>query len=185
MVVFVAPGYFAIRTYSLVYSKSDKEFARVLIESIACSLPIVSIFNFLWPGEPMSVLATGYVLLLLGFSILIGYLFSWLRGWGWSPAKRFMRSFGLRAPDEDFIGLQFRKLGKNDIVTVTLKSGAVFSGMPKQGNLYRRDGARQYYFDEVAWYDNAEQAWENRPGGLIIDLAEVEYMETSRPLPAD
>jgi hypothetical protein len=185
LVVFVAPGYFALRTYSLIYSKDEKEFTRLLIESVACSLPIVSFFNFVWPGTPATVLDIEYILPLLGFSIVAGYGFARLRGWGWKPFKRLMRVLGLHEPNEDFMGSQFQKLGKNDFVTVTLRTGAVFSGMPKQSNTYRRDGARQYYFSSIAWYDQDKGTWDNRPGGLIVDLSEVEYLETSRPLPGD
>jgi len=48
IVSFVAPGYFAIQTYSLIYAKRDRNFSKLLIESVVFSLPIVTLTNLLW-----------------------------------------------------------------------------------------------------------------------------------------
>jgi hypothetical protein len=187
LVVFVVPGYFAIRTYAIVYAKADKDFSRLLIESIACSLPIVSIYNVLCNlctgHNPDTVVNSVYVLLLLVLAIVFGLIAAYVRRQGW--AKRLATRLRLPNPEEDFIRLQFRKLTKDDVLTVTLRNGEVFSGMPQGGSAYKPGEPRQYYFNNVGWYNKGNHKWEYRPGSLIIDMSDIEYLETARQLPAD
>lgn len=189
LVVFIAPGYFACRTYSTVHSKGDKSFSRILIESAVFSLPIVAIYNVVWHSFTDQVAASTsvkYVLPLLILSFLVGLLFARLRAWRWP--RSVARRFGFPDADEDFIHALFNQLSKNEAVTVRLKNGSVFSGTPQGGSTYRNGSSRQYYFNNVAWYNDSPKAktnWEERPGSLIIDLEEVMYMETAKALPKD
>jgi hypothetical protein len=187
LVSFVAPGYFAIRTYSLVYAKGEKDLSRLLVESIVFSLPLVSIYNFFWrhfsPSSNLTPTSVRYVLPLLFLSIMAGYLASYFRTR--SPVKAGLKWAGLPGPDEDFIRTQFRKLRRSDTVTVTLRNNEVFSGVPQSGNVFRGGMPRQYYFNNIAWYNKKTDKWEERGGSLIIDLADIHYMETSKTLTRD
>jgi hypothetical protein len=187
LVVFVVPGYFAIRTYSIVYAKTEKDFSRLLIESIACSLPIVSIYNFMWRvttgTPPETVVNSAYVLLLLLLAVLLGLGAAYVRRHKWT--KRLAGWMRFPGPDEDFMRLQFGKLAKDDVVTVTLRNGEVFSGTPKRWSAYHPGETRQCYFDNIAWYNKGNHKWESRSGSLIINMSDIEYMETAEQLPAD
>jgi hypothetical protein len=48
VVLFVIPGYFALKTYAIIYAKHDRDFSHVLLESVAYSLPIIAFYTLLW-----------------------------------------------------------------------------------------------------------------------------------------
>jgi hypothetical protein len=190
LVVFIAPGYFAGRTYSAVHSKSDKDFSRILLESAVFSLPIVSVYDLIWQQlSDQTAVSTSvwYVLPLLLVSFAVGLGAAKVRGAKWS--RPIARQLGFPGADEDFMRAQFHKLAGDEAVTVRLKSGSFFSGTPQGGNSYKSGTRRQYFFNNVAWYNNeaknASTQWEERPGSLIIDLDEVMYIETAKSLPRD
>jgi len=179
IVTFVAPGYFAIRIYAANYTKRDKEFSRLLVESVVLSFPIAAFTSWLWRlitgSVPLSTDAL-FALTLLLLASGLGFGFSWLRvQW---PMRQIADMLGLGMPDEDFIRTKFALLKSNDSVTITLKNGEIFSGTPGGGSMYTKDGPREYYFTDIAWYDKSKGAWDNRPGGLILNLDQVEYIET-------
>lgn len=184
IVTFVAPGYFAIQAYSLQYAKHDRDMSRLLIESVVFSLPLVAAVNILWQKGLHHTMAvapdTGYSLLLLLVSVLAGLLFGFLRvHW---PVEQIAAALGLGMPDEDFVRAQFARLPASGAVTVTLKSGRIFSGVLEQASVYSRDSVQKFYFKELAWADGSGK-WDSRPGGLIVDADEIEYMETPRLKP--
>lgn len=186
VVLFVIPGYFALKTYAIIYAKREREFSLTLLESIAYSLPIVSVYSLLWAvvtDSPPAFASVRYVVPLLLLSVVMGWL--------WALARRtaFVRSCArkLRLPgaDEDFIRAQFSKLGKTEFLTVALKNGEVFSGTPQSGSILRDGTPRQYSFNDVIWYNKAKNDWEQTEGSIIIDLDEVLYFQTERQLPRD
>lgn len=182
VVTFVAPGYFLLQTYSLIYAKRERDITRLIIESAVYSLPLIAATNFIWEkwlhNAPVTALNTEYSLLLLIFSIAAGLIISFLRvHW---PVKQLAGAWGLGMPDEDFVRAQFSRLGsKNSSVTVTLKSGRVFSGTPMRGSIYSKGSTQRYYFGNLAWA-KADDGWDERTGGLIVAMSEVEYIETPR-----
>lgn len=180
LVVFVMPGYFAVRLYCMAFSRAEREFYHVLIESVVWSLPIVAIGNGLWRlmghSDPNGV-NIWYVLLLLGLSLVGGGFAVLLRRL--SVTAWFTRWFGVGSADHDFIRSEFRRIKLGDLLTVTLHSGEVFSGRPVRGSIYKPGMQREYYFDSVAWYDKATGQWDVRSGGIIINLDEVAYIETT------
>jgi hypothetical protein len=187
IIAFVAPGYFAIKTYALVYAKGEKDFSQLLVVSAIFSLPIVSVFHFIWRyglgAEDTSNTSAVYALSLVGFSIVIGLGFAYLRKW--QPVKVLAKAIGLPGADEDFIKVQFSKLDRDEVVTLFMKNGEIFSGTPQGGNTFRQGEPRQYYFNNLAWYNAEKKRWDERPGSLIIDLSEIEHIETARALPQD
>jgi hypothetical protein len=187
--ILVAPGYLAIRAYASAFAQAEKDFSRLLVESVAYSLIITSVYRIIWihvfPKTPLVFTRFRCFVSLMVVSIVLGYVLSGLRR---TRASKWLAKF-LRIttnPDDDFIRVQFKKLQPNDIVTVTLKSGKIFSGTPQGGSGYRKNGPREYYFNNVAWFVPnvpAAQTWDVQPGSLIIDLADVELIQTKRPLP--
>ncbi len=191
VVLFVVPGYFAIQAYSSVHSKSDKDFSKLLVESIAFSLPLVGIYNplfdavykHLFGGNVQKVAVTDikYFLPLLIISPLLGFVWAKLRDTNW--LKEFASKFGIRGPNNDFIETQFNKLKSGEYVTVTLKNGEVFAGVRRGTSTYRKDEIQRCYFNFVEWYNEKTGKWDKRQGSLIFAIDDVEYMETSHELP--
>lgn len=186
VVLFVIPGYFALKTYTIIYAKREREFSLTLLESIAYSLPIVSIYSLFWAvltNSPPVFASARYVVPLLILSVVFGW------AWAWARRTTFIRTCArqLRLPsaDEDFIRAQFSKLGKTEFLTVALKNGEVFSGTPQSGSILRDGTPRQYSFNDVIWYNKDTGDWEQTEGSIIIDLNEVLYFQTERQLPRD
>jgi hypothetical protein len=184
IVTFIAPGFFAVKTYGAVYTKSDREFSQLLILSIVCSLPIVSAYNYLLRTHATTTSTrAGYVLGLIAFSIAVGFLTAWIRRI--RLVRRVTKLLGLPQPDEDFIKFQFAKLSKNEVVTVKLRSGELFSGTPQGGSSYQDGSSRQYYFNNVAWFSKERSEWDDAPGSIIISMGDIEYIETNAILSDD
>lgn len=181
IVTFVAPGYFLLQVYSLVYAKHERSVSRLIIESAVWSLPLVAGTNVLWEKllhrAPASSLSTEYALLLVGVSVAVGLAVSVMRVH--PPIKQLAYMVGRGAPDEDFVRSQFARLKRGDPVTVTLKSGRVFSGVPTNGSIYASGSTQRYYFDDLAWATRGG-GWDVRPGGLLVAMSEVEYIETPK-----
>jgi hypothetical protein len=187
IVTFVAPGYFAARAYGVLYAKADKELSRVLVESVLFSLPIIGAYDYLydlvWPGNLPSTTTAKYALPLVIVSILVGFLFAYLRRT--APVRKLATQLNLPGPHEDFVQTQFRKLESNEPVTVTLRDESVFSGTPQGGSVYRNGQPRHYFFNNVAWYNKEKNEWEEREGSIMLDISDVSYIETANPLPPD
>lgn len=186
VVLFVIPGYFALKTYSVIYAKRERDFSLTVLESIAYSLPIVSLYSLLWElftnHAPVFVSAR-YVIPLLLISVMTGWVVALLRRT--SLVKSLARRLRLPNADEDFLRAQFSKLGETEFLTVALRNGDVFSGTPQSGSIMRDGTPRQYSFNDVIWYNKDSGDWEQTEGSIIIDLDEVLYFQTERQLPRD
>jgi hypothetical protein len=186
IITFIAPGYFAIQVYALVYAKKERNFSQLLIESVVFSLPIVVLTNVIWEkllGKPaVTSVDVAYSSLLLLVALASGAVATYLRDH--RPVKQMALSLGLGSPDEDFVKTQFSRLNTRDktksAVTVTLKSGNVFSGTPAQASHHSHNGLKYYYFTNLAWFNPKTNRWNEREGGLIIERAEIEYIETPK-----
>jgi hypothetical protein len=186
VVTFIAPGYFAIQVYSLIYAKKQRDFSRLLIESIICSLPIVALGNLLWERvfrqAPVSSLNARYAFMLLIVAVATGSIITFLRvHW---PIKTIADKCGLGSPNEDFIKSLLLRIDAKDpnhnAVTVTLKSGTIFSGTVDRLSRYSLDGPKYYVFSNLAWFNAANGSWDEREGNLLVERQEIEYMETPK-----
>jgi hypothetical protein len=186
IVSFVAPGYFAIQVYSLIYAKKDRDFSKLLIESVIFSLPVVTFSNIIWQNllnrRPVSSLSVKYAVLLLTVAILGGIIATLLRK-RW-PVKDIALLFGMGSPNGDFVKTQLERINVNDAdqssVTVALKSGSIFSGTSDRIDRYSHDGPLYYYFANLAWYNKDNGKWEEQDGGIIVERNEIEYIVTPR-----
>jgi hypothetical protein len=186
IVTFIAPGYFTLQVYSLIYAKKERDFSRLLIESIICSLPIVALSNLIWERllgqQPVSSLSARYALLVLLVAIATGALITFLRvRW---PVRNIAAWCGLGPPSEDFVKSQLLRIDAKDpqrnAVTVTLKSGSVFSGTVDQLSRYSQDGPKYYTFSHLAWFNAGSDTWDDREGSIIVERQEIEYIETPK-----
>jgi hypothetical protein len=186
IVTFIAPGYFAMQVYSLTYAKKDRDFSRLLIESVIYSLPIVTLVNIFWEKilqqHSVTSLNITYALVILCIAILSGALVTFLR-MKW-PIIAIATRMGLGSPDEDFVKTQLLRINAKDAkknpVTVKLRSGTVFSGTADRLSRYDRDGLKYYYFANLAWFNKADASWDEREGGIIVERSEIEYIETPK-----
>jgi hypothetical protein len=182
IITLVAPGYFALKTYSIIYAKAEKDFSQVLLLSAVFSLPIVAAYSLLIGVHGIST-DIRYALGLMGFSVLTGFVLARVRRM--KPVRRLLRALRFPAAEEDFLKLQFAKLPKMEAVLGKLKNGDVFFGTPQGASKYGADGERRYFFNNVGWFVEKTKEWEQKPGSIIISTEEIEYFETYTPLPED
>lgn len=186
IVTFVAPGYFAIQVYSLVYSKRERDFSRLVVESVVYSLPLVFATNLIWKfifqQDDVNSLNVAYAALLGAVSVGTAWVYTQLRVH--RPLKSIAAKWGLDSPHEDFVKAQLQRLDPKDpdrkVVTVTLQDDSVFSGTLERLSRYVPDGQMYYSFADLAWYNQALEAWEEREGNLIIERREIKYIETAK-----
>lgn len=184
IIMFIAPGYFAIQVYSIIHAKRERDFSRVVIESIIYSLPLVAITNLIWHRifyqADATALNAWYVMLLLVIAVIVGLLCSFLRT-QW-PIRQLTARLGFGPPSEDFVKTQLNRIDQqdsdNNVVLVTLKSGKVFSGTIDRLSRYTPDGPKYFYFSNLAWLDEEKHRWVEREGGIIVERGDVEYIET-------
>jgi hypothetical protein len=183
IVTLVAPGYFAFKTYSIIYAKGDKDFSQIVLLSVVFSLPIVAAYTLLFSVDDVANTDVRYALGLVAFSIAIGFACAQIRHT--RIIRRLARFFRFPVPEDDFLKLQFAKLSADEAVTVKLKSGELFSGTPKGASKFRADAPRQLSFSNVAWFVRKTKQWEERASSVIVDLNEIEYIETAAQLSKD
>lgn len=187
IVTFIVPGYFAMQVYSFVYAKRDRDFARLLIESVVYSLPIITIVNALWglvfSQPPATAVSVGYALLTLAVSLAVGFLVAKLRVW--RPVVAVIERLGIGSPHDDFVKAQLLRVQYDDdtqnAVTVRLKSSSTFSGTPNRMSRYAHGTPSYYYFANLAWFNERTRRWDEREGGIIVRGDEIEYIQT-KPL---
>lgn len=184
VVVFIAPGYFALQIYALINSKRQRDFSLLAVESIVYSLPIVALANFVWRNalnQPAtSALDPGYALLLILTAVTIGAVVTFARN-HW-PANHLAARLGLGSPHEDFIKTQLQRIDtadpKNNTVIIKLKNGGLFSGTIDQFSRYDISSPMYLYISNLAVFDEKLTAWVERDGGMILERKEIEYIET-------
>jgi hypothetical protein len=186
IVTFIAPGYFVIQAYSMIYAKRDRDFSRLLIESVVYSLPIVAIVNVVWKNilgwGVVSSIDMRYVLLLAFFALLASCVVVCSRKL--APVQKLANKIGIGSPHEDFVKTQLLRINSknpdSNAVTVRLKDGTVFSGTIDQISRYSHTGPNYYYFKNLAWFNEKSSEWDERDGGIIIRTDDVEYIETPK-----
>jgi len=189
IVSFIVPGYLAIRAYTLVHTKVEKDFSKLAVESIAYSLLITGLYNAVWrhwflrhaQDKTLYTTSVKYALPLLALSILIGYLWGRLRSK--KPFNAISKWLNLPTPSDDFLADQFGKLQNNEYVTVTLNDGKIFRGVRSQISVYRKDEEQMCAFDYIAWYRKDNGTWDSRNGSLVLGVKDIEYIETNNVLP--
>lgn len=178
IVRFIVPGYIMLRIYTTLFARPERSFFHLMLECLVYSLPLVACADWVWKitvGEEIRSVTVPYAGLLLVTAVVAGCVL----GVAMPFIVRILQKYNLASPKVDFVGSIFRGLGKDDVVTVTLKSEEVFSGRPIRSAVYASGSPREYYFDSVAWYDKATGQWDVRSGGIIINLDEVAYIETT------
>lgn len=187
IVALIAPGYLAIQVYSAVYSKARKDFSQLLLESVVYGLLIASVYNAclrLSGVDTFDVLSIRYYLPLLIIAPLAGLAASYIRRW--RPIRSLATRLDLPGPDDDYLRDRFKQLPPDAIVTVTLKSGEIFSGTPESLSAGQDTNRpeQKLTFGNLAWYTKRKRGshWEVRPGNLIITAGDILFIETDEPL---
>jgi Family of unknown function (DUF6338) len=171
LVTYVAPGFLARLGWRTRFPGPDRPAGEVLIVSAVISLPLVALAGAVLTGtqKPTQV---GYVLGLLSFSVVLGYLAAALRGC--LPVKEFLaRRLDYRLEPEGSIYAQTLKhLAPGAAVTVEFKDGRKVSGTPRNGPQDKGDGINELYLTHPCAL-TADGQWRPVGAGLIVPLGEV------------
>jgi hypothetical protein len=156
VLIYVAPGYFARSAYTARFPCPDQPHFNVLVTSVATSLPLVAAAHGLGelldiPAQPTSL---GYVALLLGLSMLVGYCFAALREPQW--VRKRLAGIGITSQPEALLTTQVLKPLSDRFVTVNFKDGRKLSGVPKAGPVLPDDGINEFYLTYPAWWDDEQ-----------------------------
>lgn len=179
IITYIAPGYFAVKTYGIIYCKPDKDTAQLVILSVVYSLPLVAAYNWLFHLGKVSTTRSSYALGLVGFSVAIGLVFATVRRF--ALVRKVAKFAHLPDPDEDFLRVEFGKLAPDQPVTVKLRdSGSFFSGTPQHWDSYQPGKPRACTFSNVKWFNPKSKQWEGDNNNLIINLDDIVYMETEK-----
>src|SRR3954464_10735828 len=101
IITLVAPGYFALKTYSIIYAKPEKDFSQIVLLSAIFSLPIVAAYSLLFGLHDDVSSDIRYALGLMAFSVIIGFVCARLRRM--KPVRRVLRALRFPAAEEDFL----------------------------------------------------------------------------------
>jgi hypothetical protein len=157
VLTYVAPGYFARSAYTARFPCPDQPHFNVLVTSIATSLPLVAATHGLAGllGLPTRPTHLGYVVLLLGLSMVVGYGIAWLREPQWM--RRRLAAIGITSQPEALLTTQVLKALSDRFVTVNFKDGRKLSGVPKAGPVLPDDGINELYLTYPAWWDEEQE----------------------------
>jgi hypothetical protein len=171
VVTYVAPGFLARLGYRARYPGPDQPAGEVLIVSVVLSLPLVALVTALMPGEQTAT-QLGYVALLLGLALAVGYAAALIRGR--PKVKDVLAKAGYTLDPEGTIYAQTLKhLSESATVTVELKDGRRISGCPRSGPQSKDDGVNELYLVYAEALDENGE-WQSLGGpAAIIPLSEV------------
>ena len=182
VLAFVAPGFFALGAYRFEFPRRPRERFETLVVSVAASVPLVALTELIrgWFGVERNPLAPGYVALLLGLSVALGYAFARLRGS--TTSRRLLRRVGLRHEPEDtpFLRVLRGLPGTDAQATLTFKDGAVLTGTP---SLFTNDleSPREVFLTNPRWWVPEIEEWTDRgSGGVLVRLDEIWAIEFDR-----
>ena len=141
------------------------------------SLPLVAVVTAMLPGAQRAT-QVGYVMLLLGAALVLGYGASLLRGL--PPTKRLLGTLGYRLEPEGTIYAQTLKhMSPEGAVVIELKDGRRVWGCPRNGPQSKDDGVNELYlvYPEALSEDGKWQTI-GAPG-IIVPLSEVSHIVLS------
>jgi hypothetical protein len=181
LLTLVASGYFAYMGYSVVFPRSERGELATLVASIAFSLSLVALARALADLLDIAPNPTqlAYAGLLIGVSLLVGYLLARLRETGF--ARRALSRLRHRVEPEQAVLLRtVQRMSKRTAqATVTFKDGRVLAGTPRfvSGDADAED--RELYLDHTQWFSRDTNAWTERrnQGGVLVRLSEVQCIE--------
>lgn len=172
VITYVAPGYLVYFGYRLRYPGPDRPAGELLIISVAISLPLVALVTAALPGAQKST-QLGYVALLLGLALILGFLTALARGR--ARVKWALGKLGYRMEPEGSIYAQtLYHMSEEATVLVELKDGRQVSGCPRNGPQHKDDASNELYlvYPEVLGDDGVSQPIPGG-GGVIVPLSEV------------
>lgn len=176
ILTYVAPGFFARVGYTARFPQRQKEHFHTLVVSVAASVPLVALGNLIANvlGVDSHPTKAPYVLVLLGPSIVIGYLVAALRGW--ERMRKGLRRLGIPFDPEATIYEQtLLKVPYDSRVTIAFKDGRSLTGYPAKGPGVGDDEPRELYVTNPRWWNGLKHKWEAESEwrGAIVNLDEA------------
>ena len=184
VVTFIAPGFFARVSYTSRFPRREPQQAALLIISVVLSLPLVALTNAVARPlriDPTKVTSLPYVLLLLGVSMLAGYLTAASRAWRLCRAA--LAFLGLvYQPEGSLYAQTLLALPPEAVITVEFTDGRKISGTPRIGPGLAGDGIAELYLTHPAWWDPVRAQWaeQDAGGGVIVPLENVHSLTLDR-----
>lgn len=181
VLIFVAPGFFALAAYRFEYPQAPREPYGTLVSSVATSVPLVAITEVTrdWFGIDRDPLAAGYILLLLGTSVIVGYVFARLRGA--TRVRSALGRLGFRHEPESLVFNRTvpRMPSSDGQVPVTFKDDRVLAGTPRFWHSEPASARRELFLTHTRWYEDDSGTWSDVPqeGGVLINLEDVWVIE--------
>src|SRR6266496_2183899 len=171
VVTFLAPGFAARLVYTARFRQREPGEFTILVLSVVASLPLVAVTNAVARRVGIAhttVTALPYVALLLGVSVLVGYLVALLRGW--PMTRNILGRLGLAyQPEESIYAQTMLALPPGAAVTIEFTDGRKLSGTPRIGPGLAGEEIEALCLTHPAWWDPASQRWrEDGAGGAVI-----------------
>lgn len=182
IVSFVAPGFFARAAYSLRFPHNKLDEFTAVVASVVVSLPLVAIANVAARklGIPLSPTDIKYLCVLIGGSLLIGYVAGWLRNL--PSVRRSLSRILPYQPDPSNYARMLLALPSSAVVTVEFTDGRRVSGTPVAGPGVAEDKISDLVLTHPAWLDLRSGQWteDGTGGAIIIPLSQVHNVTLDR-----
>jgi hypothetical protein len=187
---YVAPGVVARASYGLVYPQSETGQLRGLVVAVASSLPLVAVLRPLAEAlgaDPARPYGLGYVAVLLGGSLVAGYIWALLRGARITsaalgrlthPTLRAERSIEPQGSVLHRVVDTLPDKPNPTWVTVGLMDGRRLRGTARLWSA-PLDTRQQLFLQWYKWRNKDDTGWErqNTNGGVVVDLAQMTFVE--------
>lgn len=180
VVQFVAPGFFARLAYGARFPQPEASTLTTLVWSVAASLPLVAVGNFVAGrlGVDVDPMEAGYVLLLLGVASLAGYGIAGARA---IPRVRSaLGRIGLHhQPDGSVYAVTMLAAPSDLVVVIETGDGRKVSGTPRFGPSFAEDGVDELVLTHPEWM--TKEGWSSDGAGaaVLLPLSQVKTVTFS------
>ncbi len=179
IVIFIAPGFLARFAYRARFPARERPTAEVVVLSVVTSLPFVALATEVVgsskPTDP------GYVAVLLGSALFVGYALAILRGLKWMRDR--LGGLKLSSQPEGSVYAQtLLYLPEDAPITVEFKDTRKLSGTPRLGPMLKEEGIEELYLTHPAWLQDDGTWLEGTQAigaGIIVRLEEVHNIALS------
>jgi hypothetical protein len=168
ILTYLAPGFFAQAAYRYRFPRRRRSDFDAIVLSVVLSVPLVAVGNAAANGLAVDrdVGDVVYVFLLLGISVVLGYLTAILRS---TQAAR--------------VGLG--RLAEDALIYVNFNDGRAVAGNPSAWTFDPEASTRDLYVHFPQWWRGEDAGWSDPDddGGVLFDLSEVHSIQvTSDPI---
>lgn len=166
--------------YGARFPQPEASTLTTLVWSIAASLPLVAVGNFVADRLGITVNPTeaGYVLLLLGLASLVGYATAGIRAIAW--VRFALGRIGLHhQPDGSVYAMTMLGAPSALVVVIETSDGRLVSGTPRFGPSFAEDGVDELVLTHPEWKSGDEWSAEGAGAAVLLPLSQVKTVTFS------